>query len=231
MWYREQNFLPKLPKEILRTEDHALQNSLQFEEIYHPPISAAYESSFLEEPRGGERTCVAALTNSCQGTEIARRATFQQGTGGAPLKEFLTPTELAEYEATGKYPESRKFCLACLRFVVSMALFSRECMNLRKYRGNICPHSVRIDEPGEYDSRVCLYAEDPTAGCDRAFVQHADNNYIYTQREDGRVALQQVNVFYTPPPKNDLVDRRDRDGSSTRADRPYPTHPEYPFRL
>jgi hypothetical protein len=65
-----------------------------------------------------------------------------------------------------------------------------------------------------------MYTTDPRTGCDRPFVQHADNRYMYSTTQEGRQYLRQVQVAYTQPSKNGMVAPQDRHGFSARVEWP-----------
>ena len=199
----ESGFICPLPVDVVRQNAAELssvcEHAAALEEIGGPPISMEWENCQLCEPNTarGERTCVAAKTGSCQGVLMAERTTFQ-AVEGAAVKEFLLPAQQKRFDETGALPDVHGFCLVCTRYLCTEALTRRGMLHTGAFRGNLCPYSVKVDEDGEYDSRACLWTNDPRTGCDRPFIQHADNRYMYAAKPDGTVYLQQVNVQYCP---------------------------------
>jgi hypothetical protein len=215
-------FMCQLPTDIVRCNakdiDSVARQGMVLEEISGPPISKAWEDSYLKEANEeiGERCCVAAKRDMCQGILMAARTTFQSVVG-RPMKEFLLPSQYKTFDETGALPAIHGFCLVCTRYLCTEALTRRGMLHVGKFRGNLCPFAVRVDVPGEYDSRVCMYTNDPRTGCDRPFVQHADNRYMYRTDPTGLQFLEQVQVSYVQPSKNDRVTLQDRHGFSARV--------------
>lgn len=79
-------------------------------------VNREYEENYLREPIGSERPCLQGAR--CEGLHIssAKDRAFI-------LREFLLPTEQAEYEATGKYPPERVTCVMCRRKELARAYF------------------------------------------------------------------------------------------------------------
>lgn len=130
--------------------DAVARQSLQLEEITGPPVSKAYEDSFLIEASeaDGERPCVAGRNGTCQGVLMAARTTFQS-VEGRPMKEFLLPSQASLFAATGKLPAVHGFCVLCTRYLCTEALTRRGILHTGKFRGNLCPYSVKVDSEGE----------------------------------------------------------------------------------
>lgn len=129
----------------------------------------AYLIGFLREPsprNHGERSCIKGA--SCIGqtlktvflTTNAARDSEGGKAGGFTLREFLLQREQREYERTGKLPLEIKLCLLCERFRVTRAsvLLQSHEPGVSRITPQVMlsTHSVRVDEPGEYDGRVAL---------------------------------------------------------------------------
>ena len=109
-----------------------------------PVITRAYEESFLREPTGSERPCVAG--ELCEGMFIDPCTPFV-------ATEFLLPGE--------PQPSTLQFCVPCSRKVTQKlfydALFTgKEVRGLIQRYGNIC------NIPGEY-ARECMLITPPHA--------------------------------------------------------------------
>ena len=109
-----------------------------------PVVTRAYEESFLREPTGGERPCVAG--DLCECMFIDPCAPFV-------AVEFLLPAE--------PLPATPQFCVLCSRKVTQKlfydALFAgKDAHGLIQRYGNLC------NVPGEY-ARECMLVAPPHA--------------------------------------------------------------------
>ena len=121
-------------------------------------VTREYEEEFLREPVGSERPCL--LGNQCEGLKItmARDKAFV-------LREFLLPSELKEYEATGKYKPEQRLCLMCKRKEIARAWINiradgmgmREDSVLQDYRN-------LVEVEGEYCLKDCIVSSRHTYG-------------------------------------------------------------------
>lgn len=127
--------------------------------------SRAYLQSYMRQPLGdehGEREC--ALGNRCICLVTAANypemvKTHRKGSGFICM-EFLLPSEKRAWDVHEQLPKWRKLCIICTRAVVTSRL-QESIKNGVEPELPLHDHSVFIDVPGEYDSRVCL---NPTVG-------------------------------------------------------------------
>lgn len=82
-------------------------------------VERAYEESFLREPINNERAC--ALAGVCEGYKIIDG---NMSNKGFVLREFLLPSQMQEYEASGSWPRERSLCLMCKRAEIAKAYYN-----------------------------------------------------------------------------------------------------------
>ena len=113
-------------------------------------VTREYEEEFLREPLNNERPCV--MGDNCQGHQL-----YHIDADGFTLREFLLPSEMAEFKRTGRLPEDGRLCLMCKRTEIARAFINvradgqgvKETVVLQDYR-NI------VGIPGEYCVQDCI---------------------------------------------------------------------------
>lgn len=137
-------------------------------------VPRQYEEGFLREPLEGERPCL--FGNECEGLQIK---TNTAGEGGFILREFLLPSELKEYERTGKYPEESRMCLMCKRKEIARAFVNvrADCMSMRK-DSILQDYRNIVEVEGEYCLKDCLLSRRHTyEGIVMPIVMHIQTAY------------------------------------------------------
>ena len=112
-------------------------------------VTRRHETEF-REPVGSQRQCL--MDNECEGLKIknAKDRAFI-------LREFLKPSELKEYENTGRYPSERRLCLMCKRMELA-----RAHTNIRADAMGVRDDTILsdwrnlVDVEGEYCLKDCI---------------------------------------------------------------------------
>lgn len=161
-----------------------------------PPIKQAYIQGFLRENISeiGERACCAG--SECQGVRMYIRSHFHKDNDGAGfvLREFLTPEQSDAYAKCHELPAQIGLCVVCIRYSISRWVKQRNMAGTGNFTGMLCPHSVIVNAPGEYEASRCLYSRSPVTGLDRMMPEHADNRYVYTRDERGNRILEELGL-------------------------------------
>jgi len=140
-------------------------------------VSRVYENEFLREPCGNERACL--MGDKCEGLNIsqAKDRVFI-------LREYLLPSEQANYEKTGKYPSEIRLCLMCKRVEIMRAFFNikadgmgiKEDCILQDYRN-------LVNIKGEYRLSDCIVSSRHTyEGLTDPIVLHVRSAYKLVEK-------------------------------------------------
>jgi|TARA_B110000908_G_scaffold105488_1_gene124213 hypothetical protein len=115
-------------------------------------VSRKYQDSFLREPINDERPC--ALGGACEGMHVTEAVLSQSG---FIIREFLLPSQLAEYEETGEWPREPSLCLLCKRSEIAKAFFNIRSDGAACKSGiSLQNHRVIVDCSGEYRLQNCI---------------------------------------------------------------------------
>ena len=127
------------------------------------PVTREWENTFLREPYGIERPCLAMGSNAgCWASRLQGNARVVRP--GLPnpeplvLREFYTPAEYAAIEANAwKWPETRSLCVMCTR-AATHAMFVQIRASNRRVPKDVGFSRVSnlVDIPGEYHSADCF---------------------------------------------------------------------------
>ena len=113
-------------------------------------VTRKYEEDFLREPVGSERPCL--MKSNCEGLQIssARDRAFI-------LREFLLPSEMKEYEKTGKYKTEQRLCLMCRRKELARAFINIRADGMSmKLDSTLQDYRNIVDVKGEYCLKDCI---------------------------------------------------------------------------
>lgn len=113
-------------------------------------VSRSYEEEMLREPKGCERQCL--MGNKCEGLNIsqAKDRVFI-------LREFLLPSEQAEYEKTGKYPNEVRLCVMCKRVEILRAFINIKADTMGiKHDSILQDYRNLVNMKGEYRLQDCI---------------------------------------------------------------------------
>jgi hypothetical protein len=113
-------------------------------------VSRKYETEFLREPKNNERQCL--MGNKCEGLNIsqAKDRVFI-------LREFLLPSELSEYEKTGKYPNEVRLCVMCKRVEILRAFINIKADTMGiKHDSLLQDYRNLVNMKGEYRLQDCI---------------------------------------------------------------------------
>lgn len=152
----------------------------------------SYLQRFMREPLGpeyGELEC--ANGNNCVCNVLAANypemCSSQRKGSGFICMQFLLPSELEAYRATGKLPASRKLCVLCMRAVVTFAYLD-SIRNGTEPRLPLHDWCVKIDQEGEYDASAILemtQGQGKLCGIVAPFVKFNACDYVYRQVKAG----------------------------------------------
>lgn len=139
--------LQRLPIETLSV-DEVVQREEKYQKIEAVP--RAYEEKYLREPIHDERPCVFGF--NCQGMAIT-----QANTKCFVLREFLLPSEEAEYEKKKQYPLEHRMCVMCKRNEIARALINvkADAMGVREDCIMQDYHNI-VETDGEYCLSDCI---------------------------------------------------------------------------
>jgi len=166
-------------------------------------VTREYETKYLCEPVGSQRTCL--MDNECEGLKItnAKDRAFI-------LREFLKPSEQKEYENTGKYPSERRLCLMCKRMELARAHTNIRADGMGVREDTILPDWRNlVDVEGEYRLQDCIVSSrdvyegilDPVVLHVRSAYRLIEKNGIryYDQWRMGFPQKNKEHLFQTPP--------------------------------
>lgn len=166
-------------------------------------VTRRHETEFLCEPVGSQRQCL--MDNECEGLKIknAKDRAFI-------MREFLKPSELKEYENTGRYPSERRLCLMCKRMELA-----RAHTNIRADAMGVRDDTILsdwrnlVDVEGEYCLKDCIVSSrDVYTGILDPVVLHVRSAYRLIEKngiryyDQWRMAYPKKNkehLFQTPP--------------------------------
>ena len=113
-------------------------------------VTRAYEEKYLREAVGKERCCI--LDDQCQGMHLPYVTD-----NAFVLREFLLPTEEAEYLRSGRLPVEGRLCLMCKRSEIARAFINIRADGMG-VKNNVILQDYRniVDEEGEYCLDDCI---------------------------------------------------------------------------
>jgi len=113
-------------------------------------VTRAYEEKYLREAVGKERCCI--LDDQCQGMHLPYVTD-----NAFVLREFLLPTEEAEYLRSGRLPTEGRLCLMCKRSEIARAFINIRADGMG-VKNNVILQDYRniVDEEGEYCLGDCI---------------------------------------------------------------------------
>lgn len=168
---------------LLREDREKLRASIEV-------VSRKYEEDRLREPIGSERPCIQG--NECEGLKCSKIEDQN-----FILVEFLLPSEQAEYDRMGNYPQEQRMCLMCKRSHIARAFVNiradsmgvREDAILQDYR-NV------VGIPGEYCLKDCIVTSKSIwEGLTDPVVLHVRTAYKYKE-VDGVKHYEQWRMSY-----------------------------------
>jgi hypothetical protein len=111
-----------------------------------PPITRAYEESYMREPMGDEAPCMNGRT--CEGWEIMR---ICYNAPGFTLRAFYFPDEEAKALQTGDWRTKERKCILCMRFSIHKALINIRARRKAVPKDTLIQNYRNItNAPGEY---------------------------------------------------------------------------------
>ena len=164
-------------------------------------VSRKYEEEFLREARGSERPC--SHGNECEGLQIDTA-----GHKAFIVREFLLPTEQADYEKSGKFPPERRMCLLCRRYEIARAHTNiRADAKGMRDDGVLQDYCNIVDVEGEYKLEHCvLSSRDCYEGVILPIVLHLRTAYRFREDEHGIRHYDQWRMTYPENKQHFLVE-------------------------
>ena len=148
-------------------------------------IGVEYVQQFLRKGIGaefGERDCVNGEKCMClvMATKFPDPVDLRSKSAGFIGREFLLPSELAQFHESRKLPPYRKMCLICNRYETNYRVF-QNIERGHEPESHVQDHMYKVDVAGGYCSEQCvqLISDRKMTGIIAPFLRFSTNNYVY----------------------------------------------------